>query len=72
MTDGSTPAPTGGPEKRRVILDAAVRVFATRGYHTSRVGDIAEEQVAPIVLDGKELFVGLDVFRNHVPDSWYQ
>lgn len=30
-------------EKRRVILDAAVRVFARSGYHTSRVGDIAEE-----------------------------
>lgn len=30
-------------EKRRVILDAAVRVFARRGFHTSRVGDIAEE-----------------------------
>ncbi len=30
-------------EKRRVILDAAVRVFARRGYHGSRVGDIAEE-----------------------------
>lgn len=30
-------------EKRRVILDAAVRVFARKGYHASRVGDIAEE-----------------------------
>lgn len=30
-------------EKRRVILDAAVRVFARRGYHGSRVGDIAGE-----------------------------
>ncbi len=30
-------------EKRRLILDAAVRVFAREGYHTSRVGDIAEE-----------------------------
>jgi AcrR family transcriptional regulator len=30
-------------EKRRVILDAAVRVFARKGYHGSRVGDIAEE-----------------------------
>jgi TetR/AcrR family fatty acid metabolism transcriptional regulator len=30
-------------EKRRRILDAAVRVFARDGYHTSRVGDIAEE-----------------------------
>lgn len=33
----------GAEEKRRRILDAAVRVFARDGYHTSRVGDIAEE-----------------------------
>ncbi len=33
----------GAEEKRRQILDAAVRVFARRGFHTSRVGDIAEE-----------------------------
>jgi len=30
-------------ERRRQILDAAVRVFARSGYHRSRVGDIAEE-----------------------------
>jgi AcrR family transcriptional regulator len=30
-------------EKRRLLLDAAVRVFAHKGYHTCRVGDIAEE-----------------------------
>ncbi|HEX6725429.1 MAG TPA: TetR/AcrR family transcriptional regulator [Gaiella sp.] len=46
MTDGSI-APrdrqAGAEEKRRQILDAAVRVFARRGFHTSRVGDIAEE-----------------------------
>lgn len=30
-------------EKRRLILVAAVRVFARDGYHTSRVSDIAEE-----------------------------
>jgi AcrR family transcriptional regulator len=30
-------------EKRRLILDAAVRTFAAKGYHASRVGDIAEE-----------------------------
>ncbi len=30
-------------EKRKLILDAAVRVFARGGYHGSRVGDIAEE-----------------------------
>jgi len=30
-------------DKRRVLLDAAVRVFARKGYHASRVSDIAEE-----------------------------
>ncbi len=30
-------------EKGRLILQAAVRVFARKGFHTSRVGDIAEE-----------------------------
>ena len=30
-------------EKRRLLLMAAVRVFARKGYHASRVGDIAEE-----------------------------
>ena len=30
-------------EKRRLILDAAVRVFARTGYHDSRVGDIAKD-----------------------------
>jgi AcrR family transcriptional regulator len=39
LTDGSI-APE---EKRRLILQAAVRVFARKGFHASRVGDIAEE-----------------------------
>jgi AcrR family transcriptional regulator len=30
-------------DKRRVILDAAVRVFARRGFHGCRVSDIADE-----------------------------
>jgi TetR/AcrR family transcriptional regulator, fatty acid metabolism regulator protein len=30
-------------DKRSLILDAAVRVFARSGYHASRVADIAEE-----------------------------
>src|SRR5579884_276981 len=30
-------------DKRRVILDAAVRVFARQGFHTCRVADIADE-----------------------------
>ena len=35
--------PQAAEEKRRQILAAAVRVFARHGFHTSRVGDIAEE-----------------------------
>lgn len=38
MTDGSVTA-----DKRRLLLDAAVRVFARKGFHAARVGDIAEE-----------------------------
>jgi AcrR family transcriptional regulator len=33
----------GQEDKRALILHAAVRVFARKGYHTCRVGDIAEE-----------------------------
>ena len=33
----------GAAEKRRIILDAAVRVFARQGFHTCRVADIADE-----------------------------
>ena len=42
LTDRSTNG-DAATDKRRVILDAAVRDFATKGYHTSRVGDNAEE-----------------------------
>ena len=33
----------GGDDKRRQILDAAVRVFARQGYEASPVGDVAKE-----------------------------
>ncbi len=36
-------ASEGAVDKRRVILDAAVRVFARQGFHTCRVSDIADE-----------------------------
>jgi len=39
LTDGSIAL----EDRRRRILDAAVRVFARNGYHGSRVGDIAGE-----------------------------
>jgi AcrR family transcriptional regulator len=31
------------PDKRRTILDAAIRVFANQGFHACRVSDIADE-----------------------------
>jgi TetR/AcrR family fatty acid metabolism transcriptional regulator len=31
------------PDKRRMILDAAVRVFAHQGFHHCRVSDVADE-----------------------------
>jgi AcrR family transcriptional regulator len=36
-------ASSAAVDKRRVILDAAVRVFARQGFHTCRVADIADE-----------------------------
>ena len=39
MTDGSI----AHREKRKLILDAAIRVFADQGYHGARVADIAED-----------------------------
>jgi AcrR family transcriptional regulator len=40
-----TPRQSGerGVDKRRVILDAAIRVFAREGFHRCRVSDIARE-----------------------------
>lgn len=34
---------TAAVDKRRLILEAAVRVFARQGFHTCRVSDIADE-----------------------------
>ena len=39
MTDRSI----ASADKRKQILDAAIRVFAEHGYHGARVGDIAED-----------------------------
>jgi AcrR family transcriptional regulator len=32
-----------GADKRRAILDAAIRVFARQGFHSARVSDVAQE-----------------------------
>jgi TetR/AcrR family transcriptional regulator, fatty acid metabolism regulator protein len=39
----ATAARPGAVDKRRVILDAGVRVFAKRGFHHCRVSDVADE-----------------------------
>ena len=36
-------AATNATDKRRMILDAAVRVFARQGFHHCRVSDVADE-----------------------------
>jgi len=38
-----TASGTAAADKRRMILDAAMRVFARQGFHTCRVSDIADE-----------------------------
>ncbi len=32
-----------GVDKRRLILDAAIRVFARQGFHSCRVSDVADD-----------------------------
>ena len=39
----SDPQRSAGVDKRRLILDAAIRVFARQGFHACRVSDIADE-----------------------------
>src|SRR5688500_19088988 len=39
----STRTGNGGVDKRRIILDAAIRVFARQGFHACRVSDVADE-----------------------------
>ncbi len=39
----ANPARTGAIDKRRLILDAAITVFARQGFHHCRVSDVADE-----------------------------
>jgi TetR/AcrR family fatty acid metabolism transcriptional regulator len=41
--DAVTPRNANAVDKRRLILDAAIRVFAREGFHRCRVSDIANE-----------------------------
>jgi AcrR family transcriptional regulator len=61
---------TNGSDKRRLILEAAVRVFARSGYHTSRVGDIAEEAGVAHGLLYHYFGSKEEVLRTIFRDSW--
>jgi TetR/AcrR family fatty acid metabolism transcriptional regulator len=57
-------------DKRRLLLQAAVRVFARKGYHAARISDIAEEAGVAYGLlyhyfDSKE-----EVLRNVFRETW--
>jgi TetR/AcrR family fatty acid metabolism transcriptional regulator len=39
----ATPARSGAVDKRRLILDSAIHVFADQGFHHCRVSDVADE-----------------------------
>ena len=43
MASRARTSPVSAVDKRRQILDAAVRVFARQGFHSTRVSDIADE-----------------------------
>jgi len=43
MTKAAPAARSPVVDKRRIILDAAVRIFARQGFHACRVSDIADE-----------------------------
>src|SRR5207247_6206972 len=65
-----TPSAVPDQDKRRLLLDAAVRVFARKGYHAARVGDIAEEAGVAYGLlyhyfDSKD-----DVLRSVFRETW--
>ena len=57
-------------EKRRLLLDAAVRVFARKGYHASRVGDIAEEAGVAYGLLYHYFGSKEDVLRSVFRETW--
>lgn len=43
MAAGERSTSGGSADRRRQILDAAIRVFAERGFHQCRVSDVADE-----------------------------
>ena len=59
-------------EKRKRILEAAIRVFAEHGYHGSRVGDIAEDAGVAHGLLYHYFASKEDVLRTIFVENWGQ
>jgi TetR/AcrR family transcriptional regulator, fatty acid metabolism regulator protein len=59
-------------DKRKLILDAAIRVFAERGYHGARVGDIAEDAGVAHGLLYHYFASKDDVLRTIFVENWGQ
>ena len=59
-------------DKRTRILDAAIRVFAERGYHEARVGDIAEDAGVAHGLLYHYFASKDDVLRTIFVENWGQ
>ena len=57
-------------DKRRLLLDAAVRVFARKGYHAARVGDIAEDAGVAYGLLYHYFSSKEEVLRNVFRETW--
>lgn len=60
----------GQEVKRRLLLDAAVRVFARKGYHAARIGDIAEEAGVAYGLLYHYFASKEDVLRSVFRETW--
>lgn len=43
MSEGTRDKASKGGDKRRMIIDAAIKVFADKGFHGTRISDIARE-----------------------------
>jgi AcrR family transcriptional regulator len=58
--------------KRRQIMEAAVRAFARKGYHSTRVGEIAEEAGVAYGLVYHYFGSKKEVLEEIFRDTWTQ
>jgi TetR/AcrR family transcriptional regulator, fatty acid metabolism regulator protein len=65
-------ATTSQEDKRRQIMEAAVRAFARKGYHACRVGEIAEEAGVAYGLVYHYFGSKEEVLQTIFRDTWTQ